>query len=51
LPYARSHKCSDARSKRDSVSKERTNMSDTSMFLYAGEYESVEDAKVDLQEF
>jgi hypothetical protein len=36
--------------KRDSVSKERTNMSNDAMFLYAGEYESVENAKVDLQE-
>jgi len=25
-------------------------MSDDAMFLYAGEYESVEDARVDLQE-
>jgi hypothetical protein len=32
------------------VSKERTIMSDNAMFLYAGEYASVEDAKVDLQE-
>ena len=30
--------------------KERPIMSDNSMFLYAGEYESVEDAKVNLQE-